>query len=99
VKILKQALRDVPDGPILPGKKGYQLKVPVGEALSRVENPKGELGFYVVSDGSGTPYRYHVRATSFINLTTLEPMCVGHTVADVVGILGSLDIVLGEVDR
>ena len=99
VKILKQALRDIPEGPILPGKKSYQIKVPAGEAYSRVENPKGELGYYVVSDGSATAYRYHVRSPSFINLTALESMCLGHTIADVVGILGSLDIVLGEVDR
>jgi len=99
VRILKQALRDLPEGPILAGKKSYQIKVPAGEAYSRVENPKGELGYYVVSDGSATAYRYHVRSPSFINLTALEPMCLGHTIADVVGILGSLDIVLGEVDR
>lgn len=100
VKILKRAVHDIPDGPILPGKKSYQIKVPAGEAYSRTEAPKGELGFYVVSDGTtGTAYRYHVRSPSFINLTALETMCLGHTVADVVGILGSLDIVLGEVDR
>jgi NADH-quinone oxidoreductase subunit C/D len=99
VRILKQAVRDIPEGPILPGKKSYQIKVPAGEAYSRVENPKGELGYYVVADGSPTAYRYHVRSPSFINLTALEQMCLGHTVADVVGILGSLDIVLGEVDR
>jgi NADH-quinone oxidoreductase subunit C/D len=98
-RILKQAVRDIPDGPILPGKKSYQIKVPAGEAYSRVENPKGELGFYVVADGSPSAYRYHVRSPSFINLTALEAMCLGHTIADVVGILGSLDIVLGEVDR
>jgi NADH-quinone oxidoreductase subunit C/D len=99
VKILKQAIRDLPGGPVLPGRKTYQIKVPAGEAYSRVENPKGELGYYVVSDGSSTAYRYHVRSPSFINLTALEPMCLGHTIADVVGILGSIDIVLGEVDR
>ena len=99
VRILKQAVRDIPGGPILPGKKSYQIKVPAGEAYSRVENPKGELGYYVVADGSPTAYRYHVRSPSFINLTALEAMCLGHTIADVVGILGSLDIVLGEVDR
>jgi NADH-quinone oxidoreductase subunit C/D len=98
-RILKQAVRDIPAGPILPGKKSYQIKVPAGEAYSRVENPKGELGYYVVADGSPTAYRYHVRSPSFINLTALEAMCMGHTIADVVGILGSLDIVLGEVDR
>ncbi|MGP0066552.1 MAG: NADH-quinone oxidoreductase subunit NuoD, partial [Isosphaeraceae bacterium] len=99
VRILKQAVHDIPTGPILPGKKSYQIKVPAGEAYSRVENPKGELGYYVVADGSPTAYRYHVRSPSFINLTALEAMCLGHTIADVVGILGSLDIVLGEVDR
>jgi NADH:ubiquinone oxidoreductase subunit D/NADH:ubiquinone oxidoreductase subunit C len=99
VRILKQAVRDLPGGPILPGKKSYQIKVPAGEAYSRVENPKGELGYYVVADGSATAYRYHVRSPSFINLTALEQMCLGHTIADVVGILGSIDIVLGEVDR
>jgi NADH-quinone oxidoreductase subunit B/C/D len=99
VKILKQACKDIPEGPILPGKKSYQIKVPAGEAYSRVENPKGELGYYVYADGSSTAYRYHVRSPSFINLTALEQMCLGHSIADVVGILGSLDIVLGEVDR
>ena len=99
VRILKQAVRDIPEGPIRAGRKTYQIKVPAGEAYGRVENPKGELGYYVVSDGSGSPYRYHVRSPSFINLTALERMCLGHTIADVVGILGSLDIVLGEVDR
>jgi NADH-quinone oxidoreductase subunit C/D len=98
-RILTQAVRDIPGGPIIPGKKSYQIKVPAGEAYSRVENPKGELGFYVFADGTPTAYRYHVRSPSFINLTALEAMCLGHTIADVVGILGSLDIVLGEVDR
>ncbi len=100
VRILKQALERIPEGPILPGKKSYQIKVPAGEAFSRTEAPKGELGFYIISDGvTGCAYRYHVRSPSFINLSALETMCLGHTVADVVGILGSLDIVLGEVDR
>jgi NADH:ubiquinone oxidoreductase subunit D len=99
VRILKRAVREIPGGPILAGKKTYQIKVPAGEAYGRVENPKGELGYYVVSDGSATAYRYHVRSPSFINLTALEKMCQGLTIADVVGILGSLDIVLGEVDR
>ena len=99
LRILTQALHAIPDGPILPGKKGYLHKPPAGEAYSRVENPKGELGFFVVSDGTTNPYRYHVRSPSFINLTALEAMCLGHTIADSVAILGSLDIVLGEVDR
>ncbi len=81
----------------------YADKVPLGEAYGRVENGKGELGFYVVSAGNkrstGNPWRYHVRAPSFINLTPLGKMSEGAKVADVVGILGSIDIVLGETDR
>lgn len=99
VKILKQALEQIPSGEIFTGKKGWQIRVPAGEAYGRVENPKGELGFYLVSDGDVHPYRYHVRGPSFVNLTPLEHMCKGHLVADVVAILGSIDIVLGETDR
>jgi NADH-quinone oxidoreductase subunit C/D len=99
LRILQQVLRDIPDGEIMTGKPKYQVRVPAGEAYGRVENPKGELGFYVVSNGKPNPWRYHVRAPSFINLTGLGEMCKGHKVADVVGILGSIDIVLGEVDR
>ncbi|MBA3533887.1 MAG: NADH-quinone oxidoreductase subunit NuoB [Ardenticatenales bacterium] len=98
-RIVEQALRDLPGGPILEGAPRWSTRVPAGEAYGRVENPKGELGFYVVSDGGSNPYRYHVRSPSFVNLTTLAEMSKGHKVADVIGILGSLDIVLGEVDR
>jgi len=100
LKILQKALADIPEGPIMDPKakiRGFRPKP--GESYGRIEAPKGELGFYVISDGSPNPYRYHVRAPSFINLTILEDMCIGHTVADVVVILGSVDIVLGEVDR
>ncbi len=101
IKILQQALRDLPGGPFLaPEVKLRNFKVPEGDGYGRIESPKGELGFYLVSDKTGKqPYRYHVRPPSFINLTILEDMCVGHKVADVVIILGSVDIVLGEVDR
>ena len=99
VKILKQALRDLPKGEILGGKGGYVVRAPEGEVYHRVEAPKGELGFYLVSDGKPNPYRYHVRAPSYINLNALGPMCVGYKVADSVVILGAIDIVLGEVDR
>jgi NADH-quinone oxidoreductase subunit D len=75
------------------------LKPPAGDVYARVETPKGELGFYLVSDGTARPYRYKVRAPSFINLSPLGDMCRGHKVADVVVILGSIDIVMGEVDR
>jgi NADH:ubiquinone oxidoreductase subunit D/NADH:ubiquinone oxidoreductase subunit C len=99
LRIMQQALRDMPAGPIQTGKPSYQPKVPAGEAYGRVEGPKGELGFYVVSNGKPNPWRYHVRAPSFINLTSLAQMCNGSKVADVVVVLGSVDIVLGEVDR
>jgi NADH:ubiquinone oxidoreductase subunit D len=99
LRILQQVIRDIPEGPIMTGKPAYQVKVPAGESYGRVEGPKGELGYYVVSQGKPNPYRYHVRAPSFINLTGLRDMCIGQKVADVVVVLGSIDIVLGEVDR
>ncbi|MEW6502979.1 MAG: NADH-quinone oxidoreductase subunit D [Chloroflexota bacterium] len=99
LRILRQVLKDIPDGPILSGKPQYQVRVPAGESYGRVEGPKGELGFYVVSNGKPNPWRYHVRAPTFINLTSLAEMCRGQKIADVVTILGSIDIVLGEVDR
>jgi NADH-quinone oxidoreductase subunit D len=100
LKILDQALRDIPGGPIMdPKAKLRNLRPKPGEAYGRIEAPKGELGFYLISDGGPNPYRYRVRPPSLINLTILEDMCLGHTVADAVVILGSVDIVLGEVDR
>lgn len=99
LRILQQAIRDLPEGPIQEGKPQYQVRVPAGEAYGRVEGPKGELGFYVVSNGKPNPWRYHVRAPSFINLTALETMAIGNKIADTVAILGSIDIVLGETDR
>ncbi len=100
LKILNQALKDVPEGPVMDPKskiRGFRPKA--GEAYGRIESPKGELGFYLISDGSPNPYRYRVRPPSFVNLTVLEDMCLGQSIADVVVILGSIDIVLGEVDR
>jgi len=100
ISILKQALADIPEGPVVNSKiKIRNFKPPVGEGYARIEAPKGELGFYLVSDGGVNPYRYRVRPPSFVNLTILEEMCLGHLVADVMVILGSIDIVLGEVDR
>jgi len=100
LKILHKALADIPAGPIIdPKTKIRGFKPKAGEAYGRIEGPKGELGFYLVSDGSANPFRYRVRPPSLINLTVLEDMCLGHNVADVVIILGSVDIVLGEVDR
>jgi len=100
VKILQQAMEQIPEGPIMdPKTKIRNFRPKVGEAYGRIESPKGELGFFLVSDGSPNPYRYRVRPPSLVNLTVLEEMCLGHNVADTVVILGSVDIVLGEVDR
>jgi NADH-quinone oxidoreductase subunit D len=100
IGILRQALRDIPAGPIIDPKaklRGFRPKP--GEVYSRIEGPKGEIGFYLISDGGPNPYRYRVRPPSLINLTILEDLCLGHSIADAVVILGSIDIVLGEVDR
>ena len=100
VKILNQALKDIPEGPIIdPKTKIRGFKPKPGEAYGRIESPKGELGFYLISDGTANPYRYRVRSCCMMNLTVLEQLCIGHNVADVVVILGSIDIVMGEVDR
>jgi NADH-quinone oxidoreductase subunit C/D len=102
LRILEQALKqidDTPPGDILSIKKAWQIKPAKGEFYGRTETPKGELGFYIVSDGSLSPYRYHVRSPSFINLTAMNEMCRGHKVADIVAVLGSVDITMGEVDR
>jgi len=99
IRILQQAIKQIPEGPIVTGKPQYQVRVPAGEAYGRIEAPKGELGFYVISTGKPNPWRYHVRAPSFVNITALEKMCVGKKIADFVVILGVIDIVLGELDR
>jgi NADH-quinone oxidoreductase subunit D/NADH-quinone oxidoreductase subunit C/D len=99
IRIIQQAVNTIPEGPILQGAPKYQFRVPAGEAYGRVEGPKGELGFYVISNGKGNPWRYHVRAPSFINVTPLTEMCRGGKVADAIITLGSIDIVLGETDR
>ncbi len=123
VKILRQCIADIPDGPInvddgkivLPPKEKVMTNMeelihqfmlvtqgqdaPVGEVYFGAENPKGELGFYIHSLGGGTPHRLKIRAPSFVNLSILSQLLPGHTVADVVAILGSLDFVMGECDR
>jgi NADH-quinone oxidoreductase subunit D len=100
IRILQQALRTIPEGPIIDPKarlRGFKPKA--GEVYARLEAPKGELGFYLISDGTTSPYRYRIRPPSFINLTILEDMCRGLTLQDTVVILGAVDIVMGEVDR
>jgi NADH-quinone oxidoreductase subunit C/D len=99
LRILRQVLKDIPDGPIQTGKAQYQVRVPAGESYGRVEGPKGELGYYIISTGKPNPWRYHIRAPSFINLTCLSEISRNRKIGDVVANLGSIDIVLGEVDR
>lgn len=97
-KIVKQAIENLPEGEVRT-RLPRIIKPPKGEAYTRIESPRGELGNYVVSDGTGRPYRHKVRAPSFVNLMTLQEILKGWKVADVVAIIGILDIVLGEVDR
>jgi len=98
VRIIKQAMAQLPPGSHA-ADVPLNLRPPAGEVYSRIESPKGELGFYLVSDGGPTPYRFHVRSPSLINLSALKEMVVGQTVADAIVTLGSIDINVGEVDR
>lgn len=99
LRILGQALKQIPQGPINSQKPQYQVRVPAGEAYGRIESPKGELAFYLVSNGKPNPWRYHVRPASFVNLTALEKISVGNKIADFVAFLAMFDIVMGECDR
>ncbi len=98
VRIINQAMKQLPPGEIR-SEVPPLLRPPVGEAYGHIESPKGELGFYLVSDGSIAPYRLHIRPPSLINLTALRDMIIGWKIQDVVVVLGSIDICLGEVDR
>ncbi|HUK92158.1 MAG TPA: NADH-quinone oxidoreductase subunit D [Blastocatellia bacterium] len=98
VRIVEQALDGLPEGPVM-AKVPKVLKPPAGEVYFPIEAPKGEIGVYLVSDGTGKPYRMRIRPPSFINLQSLKRLSIGHLVADVVALIGTIDIVLGEVDR
>ncbi len=98
LKIVRQAVRDIPDGPART-ETPFNVRPPEGDAYAAVEGPKGELGFFLVSDGGIAPYRCKIRAPSYINLTVLRDMLVGWKMADLITIFGSVDVVMGEVDR
>jgi NADH-quinone oxidoreductase subunit D len=97
-RIIKQAIEQLPQGEIQ-AKVPRVLRPPKGEAYGYIEGPKGELGFYLVSDGSANPYRLHIRPPSLINLTALRDLLIGVKIADAMAIFGSIDICVGEVDR
>ncbi len=96
-KIIRQALDNLPEGEIM-AKVPRALKPPAGEIYHSVENPRGELGFYIVSNGTLKPYRVHIRRPSFINLQALDTMCRGMLIGDVVAVLSTIDPLMGEVD-
>ena len=98
LRIIKQAMEQMPPGPVK-AEVPHLVRPPVGEAYGRIEAPKGELGFYLVSDNSIAPYRCHIRPPSLINLTALRDMIRGWKVADAIIIFGSIDITVGEIDR
>ena len=98
LRIIKQCVQRIPNGSVRT-ETPYFIRPPLGDVYSAIESPKGELGFYVVSDGGISPYRWHVRAPSFINLTVLRDRLIGWKMSDLIVIFGSIDIVLGEVDR
>ncbi|MBM3948031.1 MAG: NADH-quinone oxidoreductase subunit D [SAR202 cluster bacterium] len=98
LRIIEQCVKQIPKGDIR-SRTAYFIRPPVGDAYGAVESPKGELGFYLVSDGGIAPYRCKIRSPSFINLTVLRDLLAGWKMADLIIIFGSTDIVLGEVDR
>lgn len=98
IKIIRQLIDGIPEGPFR-GKVGKVIKVPAGEGFSRTECPRGELAFHIISDGGAKPYRVRCKSPCFLNISLLDEVANGTMVADLIATIGSLDIVLGEVDR
>lgn len=98
LRIIEQAIDQIPEGNVQSAIP-KRIKPPKGTVYMRIENPRGELGYFIISDGNTNPFRVKVRAPSFVNLEVLGELCKGYLVADIIAILGSIDIVLGEVDR
>ncbi len=98
LKIIEQAVEQIPEGDVMSAIP-KRIKPPVGQVYGRVENPRGELGYFIISNGTANPFRVKVKAPSFINLAVINEISKGHLIADVIAILGSIDIVLGEIDR
>jgi NADH-quinone oxidoreductase subunit D len=99
IRIIRQCLDGLPEGPTM-AKLPKVLRSEVNEIYHPTESPKGELGYYLVGEkGSLNPYRFHVRAAGFANLQALPPMVEGGLVADIIAAIGTLDVVLGEIDR
>ena len=98
VKIIRQCVEQIPEGPVKTGGPFF-VRPPVGDAYAAVESPRGELGFYLVSDGGISPYRCKIRSPSFINLTVLKELAVGGKMGDLIVTFGSLGVNMGEVDR
>jgi NADH-quinone oxidoreductase subunit D len=98
IKIIEQAVRSLPEGDISASVRRI-VRPPKGEVFVRTESPRGDLAVFLVSDGTDKPYRVKVRAPSFANLQALEQMLQGAYLADAVLILGSIDLIMGEVDR
>ena len=98
LRIIAQCVTQIPEGPVRT-EAPWLIRPPVGDAFGHVEAPKGELGFYLVSDGTIAPYRCKIRSPSLINLTALKDMLLGWKLADMIVTFGSVDINMGEVDR
>lgn len=98
-EIVLQALDGLPEGPVMAERVPKVIKPPAGEVFHTNESPKGEIGVYLVSDGTNKPYRLRIRPPCFVNLQSLKKIAIGHLLADVVAVIGTIDIVLGEVDR